>query len=247
MTKIYLTAGSLDGRTYQQIHKSKYILGSFYYWKNTNIKEEFPNSKILLDSGVFTMFNKKKPSKKELEKYSDDYINYINRYNINDYVELDLDVFYPYDYILYLRHKLEQYTGRKCIPIWHHSRGKEEFIKMCKEYDYAGIGGIVSKEAIKNYKHLYKDLNKLALSYGCRLHAMGFTPTKNLAKYGFYSCDSTSWTSGGRFGTVYKFRKDSLISFKKPLNVRAKNHKTITNHNLIEWIKYQEYCDQFNK
>lgn len=232
---------------YEEIHRSKYILGSFYYWRNKDIKSEFPNSEILLDSGVFTMFSRKKPPKEEIEFYANEYINYINKYKIDKYVELDLDVFYPYEYVQWLRNKLERGTGKKCIPIWHHSRGKDEFIKMCKEYEYAGIGGIASGEELSKYIDTYRDLNLLAKKYGCKLHAMGFTPTKNLARYGFYSCDSTSWLSGGRYGAVFKFKKDSLINTKKPSNLRIRSYKSINNYNLIEWIKYQQHCDQFNK
>lgn len=247
MTKIYLTVDPHDVKIYPNLHKSKYILGSYYYWKNVDIEKAVPNADILMDSGVFTMFNKGKPTKEDIEKYVDNYIDYINKHGIEKYVEMDLDVFFSYDYILKLRKKLEKGTRRKSIPIWHVSRGKEKFIKMCKEYDYAGIGGIVSREAIKDYKHLYKDLNKLASSYGCKLHAMGFTPTKDLYKYRFYSSDSTSWKLGNRSGNVYIFKNNKLLVKQKPKNTKIMSYKKLDNFNALEWIKYQKYCDQFNK
>ena len=48
-----------------------------------------------------------------------------------------------------IRTKLEKGTNKKCIPVWHLSRGFDEFIKHTQEYDYIAIGGIVTKEIKK--------------------------------------------------------------------------------------------------
>lgn len=247
MTKLYLTVGSGDIETYPNLIKSKYILGSYYYWRNKNIQEIYTNSEIILDSGVFTMFGKSGLSKKDIEEYTDKYIEYIITNNIKQFVEMDLDALFSYNFVLYLRRKIEKAVGRKSIPIWHTSRGKKEFLKMCEDYKYAGVGGLVTNEPIKKFQFIYPELNKLALSKNSKLHCMGFTPIKNLYKFRFYSSDSTSWTSGGRFGTLYKYKNGELINIKKPNNYRMINYKQINKHNLNEWLKYQEYCDKFNK
>lgn len=53
-----------------------------------------------------------------------------------------------------MRAMLEKGTGKKCIPVWHKSRGLEEWRKLTKEYDYVAIGGIVTKE-IKRKEYKY--------------------------------------------------------------------------------------------
>ena len=48
--------------------------------------------------------------------------------------------------MLEYRKRLERLTNKQVIPVWHKSRGAGDFKKMCDEYDYVAIGGIVSKE-----------------------------------------------------------------------------------------------------
>lgn len=246
MTKLFITVSDGDQNIYPQLKESKYILGSYFYWKNNNIKKIYSSSEIILDSGVFTMFGKNRMSKKQIEKYTDNYIEYIIKNNIKNFVEMDLDSLYPYSYVKFLRNKIEKGVKKKCIPIWHSSRGKNEFLEMCEKYPYSGIGGMVINEPIKQYKHLFPDLNKFAKAKGSKLHCMGFTPTKNLHKFGFYSSDSTSWSTGGRYGQIYYFKNNQLIIKSKPKNTRIKNYKELNKFNLKQRLKYQNYCDKFN-
>ncbi len=236
MPKLFLVCQNNDLNTYEDIKESKYILTSFYYVKK---KLPFTPKMHLVDSGAFTMFSSKK--KIDLDEYVSQYINYINENDIKYFFELDLDTLIGYDKVLEIRKRIEKETGKQCIPVWHISRGKEEFIKMCKEYKYAGIGGIVSKENIVNYKHLYQQLNKLANSYGCKLHGLGYTG-KDVATSGFYSVDSTSWLSGSRFAQIHYFTLNKMEMIR-PKNKRLKKGRELNKHNLKEWIKFQKYLD----
>lgn len=151
--KLFLACNDTDFKEVN-LKESMYSLMSFYYIQKLtkNNKQKFPIEKLnefLLDSGAFTYMNGKNITITEIEKYLDDYIQFINEYDIKLFFELDMDAIFGYDQVLKWRKKLEQQTGKKCIPVWHKSRGKEEFIKMCQEYDYAAIGGIVTKEITK--------------------------------------------------------------------------------------------------
>lgn len=244
MTKLHFAVGTNEINTFEEVRNSRYILASYYYVKDLDYNFEKNHEHFILDSGAFSLFSLKPLSKEEMIKYCDDYADYIIKWNITNFVELDVDVIYGYEFVLFLRKRLETKVGRKCIPIWHMSRGIDEFIQMCKDYDYAGIGGIASGEELSKHKDKYKELNKLARKYGCRLHGMGFTPMKHLNSYGFYSVDSTSWKSGSRFGIIYLFRQDRLTQVKKPKGTRLKNYKSLDEHNIKEWKKYQAYCDR---
>lgn len=223
----------------------KNVLASYYYIKNSTIDYQNKFEHFILDSGAFTLFNlKKNISKDEMIKYCDDYSDFIIKFNIKNYVELDLDSIFGYDFVLDLRYRLENKVGWKCIPIWHISRGKEEFIKMCKEYPYAGIGGIAGGEELSLHKDKFKHLNRLARLYGCKLHGMGFTPSQGLKEHEFYSVDSTSWLSGGRFGQIYLFDKNRMRRIEKPKKSRVVDRLSLNEHNLEEWIKYQEYLSK---
>lgn len=246
MTMLHLALSPEDLNYYlEDILKSKYVLASFYYFEKIDFNFQRQFKHFILDSGAFSFFNTKEiPTKDEIIAYCDRYANYINEYNVKHFAEIDVDKIYGYDFVLFLRKRLENKTGKKCMPIWHHSRGKEDFIKMCKEYSYAGVGGIASGEQLSKHKYSYKHLNRLARKYGCKLHGMGFTPTKDLYKYEFYSTDSTSWKSGTRFGTIYHFKNGRLFTIKKREKTRLKDYQSLDKHNIEEWLKYQEYCDK---
>lgn len=238
MTKLCLAIGGGELKEeilFQELSKSKYILTSFYYFKD---KLPFEVDLHLVDSGAFTFFSSKK--KIDIDKYLTDYIAYINKYDIKYFFELDIDVLVGYDRVLELRERLERETGKKCIPVWHMSRGKDEFIRMIKEYDYASIGGVVSGENIKNHKDKFHLLNKLANQYGCKLHGLGITDN-SVDNYGFYSVDSTSWSTGRRFAKTYMFDGTKMKIIPKKENRRLTDYKKLDVINIKEWLKFQKY------
>ena len=65
-----------------------------------------------------------------------------------------------YKKVKQIRAKLERLTGKQSIPVWHLSRGMDEFRGICKDYGYVAIGGIVSGEITKDkYKALIFDVD----------------------------------------------------------------------------------------
>lgn len=233
--------------TRKYLHITKYILESFYYiqdWQLPYLKEK---ELFLLDSGAFTYMNNIK-DQPNWDEYIERYADFIKKNDIKYFFELDIDVLVGYDEVKRLRNKLEKLTGRKCIPVWHKSRGINEYKKMIKDYDYVAIGGIVTKEIKQNEYKYFTPLLEMAKKENCRVHGLGFTNLKSLSKYPFYSVDSTSWKSGGRFGSIYQFKNDKLIQHKKPDGKRAKSkdgwYDKIELQNMIAWSKYQDYADK---
>ena len=154
---------------------------------------------------------------------------------------MDVDCIIGHKKVLELRKILEDTTGMKCIPVWHISRGLEEWYKLSEEYDYIAIGGIVTKEFKTGSEVLFKKLVRIAHKNNCKVHGLGYTSIKNLRVINFDSVDSTSWKSGGRFGQCYIFSNGEL-KMTKPKGKRA-NYKLLDQHNLNEWIKLQKYFD----
>ena len=125
---------------------SEYILETFYNLRSTSNAECLPlflnfKGDFILDSGAFTFMNNKGTKIRNFERYLEEYIDFINKYDIKYFFELDVDSIVGYDEVLRMREKLENGTNKKCIPVWHISRGLEEYVKMCQEYDYASVGG----------------------------------------------------------------------------------------------------------
>ena len=235
----------LAGNTYDVKSKCKSdvaILESFYY-ADEQTEQMIPKlKKFLLDSGAFTFFGSGK--KVKWNEYLDKYIDFINRNNVKRFFELDIDCLIGYEEVLKLREKLERGTGGKCIPVWHKSRGKEEFLKMCEEYNYVAIGGIVSKEIRSAaYKYFPWFINE-AHKREAKIHALGFTNLKGIEKYHFDSVDSTSWTAGSRFGKIYKFNGKTMIPYPKQKGKRISDSKKAEEHNFKEWVKFQKYAEK---
>lgn len=223
------------------LFKGTNVLQSYYYCNEFTEKVVIPScDSFMLDSGAFTFFSSGKHV--DWNEYIKKYADFITRNDVKLFFELDIDSLVGYENVLLLRKKLESLTNRKCIPVWHKSRGLDEFVKMCKEYDYVALGGIVAKEITqKEYKYFPK-LIKIAHENGAKIHGLGFTNLIGLTKYHFDSVDSTSWVSGNRFGSVYKFNGKTMIKYDKKEGQRLSDSRKVAVHNFNEWVKFAEYA-----
>lgn len=217
------------------------ILESFYYADEVTEAIIPLLQRFLLDSGAFTFMQNSK-SHVDWEEYLRSYINFINRNDVQTFFELDIDSIVGYERVLELRKRLEDGTGKKCIPVWHKSRGKDEFLKMCEEYDYVAIGGIVSKEIVtKDYPVLSWFISE-AHKRNCMIHGLGFTNLKYLKTLHFDSVDSTAWLAGNRFGHVCVFNNGTVKNVRAPAGKRMTNVRELAINNFNEWVKFQEYA-----
>ena len=243
--RIFLAATSTRESMGEKLLSIPYILESFYSINNKDTIDRIRNhnkENFLLDSGAFTFMNNLK-GKIDFDKYLTDYIDFINKNDIKYFFELDVDVIVGYEKVKEMRRRLENETNKKCIPVWHRSRGLEEWNKLTKEYNYIAIGGFAIKSIKKTeYKYIPK-LLEIAKKNNCKVHGLGFTCTKELKKYHFYSVDSTNWLSGGRFGQIHTFNGE-FIESKSFENKRAKDYRQIDEHNLKQWIQFQKYADK---
>ena len=144
-----------------------------------------------------------------------------------------------------MRVKLEQIVGRQSIPVWHNNRGKEEFERMCEEYPYVAIGGLVggNAEYSQKYWKYFPWFIRTAHKSGAKIHALGFTSMDGLKKYHFDSVDSTAWTTGNRFGYAYIFDGKTMKKIDKPKGKKVASTKKLAQHNFVEWCKFQVWAD----
>lgn len=197
---------------------------------------------FLLDSGAFTYLNKSKGQKVNWERYVIDYANFIKYHDIKHFFELDIDPIVGLKEVERLRNLLEETAQRKCIPVWHKSRGLEYWKQMVKEYNYVAIGGIVTQEIKRSEYNVFFPLLKIARENNCKVHGLGFTNLKGMEKYKFYSVDSTSWLSGNKFGAVYLFDGKTMQKQNKQLGQRVKTNE-VAIHNFTEWVKFSKYAE----
>lgn len=220
------------------------ILESFYYADDW-VEKMIPKlSHFMLDSGVFTMAYGS-GAKIDLDVYTERYIEFINKNNVDLFFEMDVDDLVGLSKAEELRQKIERGTGKQPIPIFHKSRGKEYFVDMCKNYPYVAIGGIAGKGNMtkrKEYMPYFKWFIDTAHKNGAKIHGLGFTDLKALETFKFDSVDSTSWTTGNRFGSIYKFNGETMLKYDKKQGQRLADSRAVAINNFNEWVKFQKYA-----
>lgn len=217
------------------------ILESFYYINDWILPLIPQLNGFMLDSGAFTFMQG--ADKVDWIEYTDRYAEFINQNDIELFFELDIDSIVGYDEVKNLRKLLEQKTGKQPIPVFHKSRGRDEFIAMAKDYPYIAIGGIVSKEITKeSFKHFPWFINT-AHEHGAKIHGLGFTSSTGMKNYRFDSVDSTAWLYGNRGGFLYKFRGGEMTKINVPEGKKLKSRPAAI-HNFREWVKLGKYAQE---
>lgn len=225
----------------ENIFSGTKILQSFYYCNEFTEQVIIPSvDKFMLDSGAFTFFG---TGGKDInwDEWVVKYADFINRNKVDLFFELDIDAIVGYDKVKYYRRKLESLTGKPCIPVWHKNRGKEDFIQMCKDYDYVALGGLTEKGKERN--KFFPWFIDTAHKHGAKIHGLGFTSLNELPLYHFDSVDSTSWTAGNRFGIIYAFDGKTMVKHVKNENQRLADARSTAVHNFKEWVKFQKYAE----
>lgn len=220
------------------------LLQSYFYDKE-RVLTDLSND-IMFDSGAFTLFSSKnRTSDIDWEKYVDSYADFIRTNKIKRYLELDIDALIGYDKVKVLRSRLEKRVGWKSIPVWHKSRGLEDFKAMCDSHKYVSIGGIVSGEIKKNEFHHLKTLINMSHEKGCLIHGLGFTKINILDQYHFDSVDSVSWKGGSMYGYCYIFDGKNMNKIYPTNTQKFIGGRNSFGHDLNEWIKFQKYAERF--
>lgn len=249
--RIYLasTFSGMDKNTRQEFiekGKPKYILETFFSGEKpclNALKDAGGSKNFLLDSGAFSYMSGAKCSKEQMLEYADRYADFIKQNKISQYFELDVDTIFGIDFVETIRRELERKTNIPSIPVWHKGRGVEYWKKMCNEYEYVAIGGLVFHVKQSEWPAIHK-LVDYAYKRGVKVHGLGFTKTKDLRKWPFYSVDSASWTKAAALGQqCHTFNGRYIESHR----IDGKGHKIVLSklvmHNGIEWCKYQRYMD----
>lgn len=223
------------------------ILESFYYVRNNRY---FPKlypyfDNFMLDSGAFTFVFGAGGKTVNWDKYAEDYAEFINRYGIKLYFELDIDKLAGIEKVEKLRDRLESLTGVKPIPVWHENRSKEYYTQMCRNYPYVAIVGVAALkgEEKKRKERLFPWFIKTAHENCAKIHGLGYTSIENLKLYHFDSVDSKAWLHGNIGGWLYRFNPTNglMEKWEKSKGGRMKSQQAAI-HNFNEWVKFCDYA-----
>lgn len=241
-------AGTFPSEKIVRENRPEYVLESFFYIKPWQVEEMLKWKMFLLDSGAFTFMHGVEASSKPVDwdGYLSRYIDFINRHNVQHFFELDVDIIVGYDAVKRMRTRLEAETGKQSIPVWHRSRGLDEFKRLCRDYPYIGIGGFAIKHIQPSEYGYIKRLVQYANACGVRVHGLGYTK-KDAVDFGFYSVDSTTWTTQVNFGGLSYFNGSEMVVVRPPKGMIGADYRIRREYALKEWIKYQKYLDTKGK
>ena len=239
--RIYL-AGLEGNHDLIEKDSKPYILESFFYSEKGNASEMLRHyGDYMIDSGAYSFMSGQKGT--EWADYVDRYADWLLANKVEKFFELDLDAIMDFSQVMALRTRLETRVGRQSIPVWHKSRGKEQFIQDCKDYPYVAIGGIVVREITPQEHKYFPWFINTAHEHGAKIHGLGYTSVTGLKKYHFDSVDSTRWNCA-RFGRVEYFTGRSMKAVdKRKDGFRVKNAQDVIRFTFNEWVKFQKYAD----
>lgn len=243
--ELYLS-GSVTNDVWKhlKIYDCLFLLQTFYEmktWKADKIEKALRSTHcFMLDSGAFTFMNSGK--KVVWKQYINEYIEFIKRWDIDRFIELDLYGVLGVENTEHIRKYIEKKTGKKPIPVYHGTLSVSYFRELCQKYPYVAIsatGTIESSKWTRNKKAL-KQMIKIGHSYGTKLHGLGYTRLENInnPEVQFDSVDSTAWLSGARFGTWYYMKHGKICS--KSMSNKGVTGKQFNDNNLKVWIDKQK-------
>lgn len=186
--------------------KVQNILCSAYYMgfkKNPN-EHKFKN--YVLDSGGFTLRKFKKTVSVQ------EYIDYLNKWKVPLAFNLDTaDV----KETLENQRLLVENTDTKIIPIYHISdwtakKTRHLLEDFCADFDYIAAAGVAvrHREMVREFYDYIFNITRDKV----KVHGLAVTSQQRLADWPWYSVDSTSWISGGKFGTMKTFKAGKIHS-----------------------------------
>lgn len=178
--------------------------------------KNFPQEKMrfLLDCGAFTAWQ----TGKKIEL--DDYCKFVETCNPKPWRYFSLDVIGDAEKTA-KNFETMLSRGFKPVPIYTPGEDKSAIDYFYSKSDVVGFGGINGFKG-KKRKGYVNGIMKQAK--GRRVHLLGFTNMDYIKAYKPYMCDSSSWESGARFGTLNlylgkgKFLTIQKTAFKEKLS-----------------------------
>ena len=162
------------------------VLQSYAYMKPEHAEHYKDCKNFLMDSGAFTlMVSNKKGNIKDFDirGFAKKYGEFIRKYNIDKFIELDIDGIFDMDTYIDCLHILQDSSGKDPMRVFHGWRGKEYFLELVKQKDYICFGGVAPGEMTLSSatKHFQWFLDK-AHENNCKVHGLAFTSPEIICK-----------------------------------------------------------------
>lgn len=147
--------------------------------------------RLVVDSGAFTAWNCGKVIK------LDEYCKFLDSIEcLQPFKAVQLDVFGDPEQT-WKNFLIMQKRGYDVMPVFTRGDTLERLEEMYSFTDYIMFGGIVTGDKNMNYVKWFMEQNK-----GRKVHWLGFCNIDFIKHYKPTSVDSSSWSSGARFGNI---------------------------------------------
>lgn len=244
MTKIVLSGCESEG-DYDVLLSSgcRNILVTYMHIqkKRTNIVKDRRTANkdlwIMVDSGGFTLrmdpdYLKKKG--KTLKDYAQSYIDWLyeNHKYIDCAANLDLHELDPAtcDWCDAELKKLEQETGLPIVYVWHAEYGPGAWDDMCRKHRYVGFNA-ADRDSGANISAMLAQARR----HGVKVHGFAITDVESLGKELYYSCDSTTWIMGAKFGRTMAWTGAEFRQFDGDNKKRRQQYRNYFIQKGINW------------
>lgn len=201
------------------------ILIAFPYFKKGIVEylKAVPRNhyRLIVDSGAFTAWNIGK--KIDLDEYCR-FLDSIESFRPFNAVQLDVfgDPDASWKNFLIMKRR-----GYDVMPVFTRGETLDRLEEMYKLTDYIMFGGITIGGKNMNYVKWFMEQNK-----GRKVHWLGFCNTDFVKHFKPYSIDSSSWSSGGRFGNIHFYR-----GFGQTTSVNRKKLLTMPDDKLFKMAR----------
>jgi hypothetical protein len=198
-----------------------HCLISYHYFRNPEAMEKVVrftqdyNVQIFADSGAFSAY--KLGSQITLQEYS----AWLQEYRSIFHVYANFDVIG--DAVGTDRNqRILEDSGLNPLPVFHAGSSWDVLEGLIERYPYIALGGLAAKivQGEGSMRFLVKCYR---MGEGRAVfHGFGATGWKWLSNFGWYSCDSSAWVNGFRFGVIHLFDKNKGKMIRVSLGKHAK-------------------------
>lgn len=210
----------LDSREREVIDSIKYRLDSYHYIGNQRLADRVRSTgyKIFLDSGAFSAFTQ--GITVDIRTYCD----YIRRNQ--DFIEVAsvLDAIGDPDQTWRNQQTMEQ-LGVSALPCFHYGEPPAVLQWYIDHYEYITIGGMVPISSPQLQLWLDRIWGKYLTHPDGRpklkVHGFGMTSVPLMARYPWYSVDSSSWVQLGGMGNIFITKWGMVAISEHSPNVKA--------------------------
>lgn len=209
-----------------------YILDTFYEIKQMGFEKRLSHLALMdkkkhaiVDSGLFTlMFGAKKGtpmSEQFIIDWQNDYAKTINastyRHSI---VECDVQKVLSPEFAWEMRRKFKTQVKNQIINVYHLEDENPDKLIDYADYIAVSIPELRFNVSRQERFRITEYISKKATMKGKKVHLLGCTEKEMMKKFSYsYSCDSTSWISGGRYNN-HQCETFGKLTLKQMLNNR---------------------------